>query len=94
MLPSLRYLPALFLFAFTLCAPAAEPTNAAEAAAQKAASEKKAADQKALDEKFAQWKATLPPEQQAWETVLEQNLGMGFYLPLYQKDKLAGKITT
>ena len=93
MRPSLRYLPALFLLAFTPCAPAAEPTNAAEAAAQKAASEKKAADQKALDEKFAQWKATLPPEQQAWETVLEQNLGMGFYLPLYQKDKLTGRTT-
>ncbi len=43
--------------------------------------------------KFAAWKATLPAEQQAWETVLEQNLGIGFYLPLYQKDKLAGRVT-
>jgi len=66
---------------------AAEPTNAQEAAA------KKAAANKVVAEKFAVWKATLPPEQQAWETVLEQNLGMGFYLPLYQADKLAGRAT-
>ncbi|MFH1302097.1 MAG: SGNH/GDSL hydrolase family protein [Planctomycetota bacterium] len=63
-----------------------EPTNASEAAAKKA---KQAAD---LNQKFAAWKATLSPEQQAWETVLEENLG-GFYLPHYQRDKLAGKIT-
>jgi lysophospholipase L1-like esterase len=64
-----------------------EPTNAKEAA------EKKAAANKVIAEKFAKWKATLPPEQQAWETVLEENLGMGFYLPLYQADKLAGRVT-
>lgn len=93
MSPSLRLLPTLLFLALTLTAPAAEPTNAAEAAAQKAAAAKKAADQKDLSEKFAAWKATLPPEQQAWETVLEENLGMGFYLPLYQKDKLAGRVT-
>ncbi len=52
-----------------------EPTNAAEAAA------KKAADDKAVDEKYQAWKAKLPADQQAWETVLEQNLGNGFYLP-------------
>mgnify|MGYP003663794515 FL=1 len=63
-----------------------EPTNASEAAAKKA---KQAAD---LNQKFAAWKATLSPEQQAWETVLEENLG-GFYLPHYQKAKLAGTIT-
>lgn len=64
-----------------------EPTNAKEAA------EKKAAANKVTAEKFALWKATLPPEQQAWETVLEENLGMAFYLPLYQADKLAGRVT-
>jgi lysophospholipase L1-like esterase len=64
-----------------------EPTNAKEAV------EKKAAANKVIAEKFAKWKATLPPEQQAWETVLEENLGMGFYLPLYQADKLAGRVT-
>lgn len=89
--------PFLSCFAALILLPlaihAAEPTNAAEAAAQKAAAEKKAAAQKVTAEKFAQWKATLPAEQQAWETVLEQNLGMGFYLPLYQADKLAGRVT-
>tara|TARA_R100001132_G_C3275431_1_gene98501 strand:+ start:8222 stop:9130 length:909 start_codon:yes stop_codon:yes gene_type:complete len=63
-----------------------EPTNASEAAAKKA---KQAAE---LNQKFAAWKATLSPEQQAWETVLEENLG-GFYLPHYQKAKLQGTIT-
>lgn len=63
-----------------------EPTNASEAAAKKA---KQAAD---LNQKFATWKATLSPAQQAWETVLEENLG-GFYLPHYQRAKLAGTTT-
>ncbi|MDP1588257.1 MAG: SGNH/GDSL hydrolase family protein [Prosthecobacter sp.] len=62
-----------------------EPTNAAEAAA------KKAADDKAVDEKYQAWKATLPSDQQAWETVLEQNLGNGFYLPIHKKEKIAGR---
>ncbi|MEZ5384034.1 MAG: SGNH/GDSL hydrolase family protein [Prosthecobacter sp.] len=61
-----------------------EPTNAAEAAA------KKAAEDKAVDEKYQAWKATLLADQQAWETVLEQNLG-GFYLPIHKKEKVAGR---
>jgi hypothetical protein len=65
--------------------PQNEPTNAAEAAA------KKAAEDKAVDEKYQALKAKLPPDQQAWETVLEQNLGNGFYLPLHKKDKIAGR---
>ncbi|MDZ4404443.1 SGNH/GDSL hydrolase family protein [Prosthecobacter sp.] len=62
-----------------------EPTNTAEAAAKKAA-----ADQ-ALDDQYQAWKSKLPVDQQAWETVLEQNLGNGFYLPLHKKDKIAGR---
>jgi len=77
----------LFTSLLVLTLHANEPTNAKEAA------EKKAAANKVIAEKFAKWKAILPPEQQAWETVLEENLGMGFYLPLYQADKLAGRIT-
>lgn len=61
-----------------------EPTNAAEAAA------KKAAEDKAVEEKYQAWKATLPADQQAWETVLEQNLG-SFYLPIHKKEKIAGR---
>jgi lysophospholipase L1-like esterase len=63
-----------------------EPTNAKELA------EKKAAAEKVIAKRFAVWKAALPAEQQAWETVLEQNLG-SFYLPLYQNDKLRGTVT-
>ena len=63
---------------------AVEPTNAAELAA------KKAAEEKVVNEKYAKWRATLPAEQQAWEAVLEQNLG-SFYLPLHKKDKIAGR---
>jgi lysophospholipase L1-like esterase len=63
-------------------APNAEPTNAAEATA------KKAAEDATVNEKFAAWKATMSPEQQAWESVLESNLG-SFYLPLYKRDKIA-----
>jgi len=63
-----------------------EPTNADEAA------KKKAQQEAEVNKKFAAWKATLPAEQQAWETVLEENLG-GFYLPIYKKQKLAGRKT-
>ena len=62
----------------------AEPTNAAEAAAKKAAADK------AIDEKYQAWKAKLLPDQQAWETVLEQNLG-SFYLPIHKSEKVQGR---
>ncbi len=78
-------LVSIVLFAsVTLAAsPSSEPTNAKETAAKKAAAEK------AIDEKFQAWKATLPPEQQAWETTLEQNLG-SFYLPIYKAGRVHG----
>lgn len=63
-----------------------EPTNAKEA------SEKKADADRAVDEAFQKWKASLPLDQQAWETVLEENLG-AFYLPLYKRDKVKGAET-
>ncbi len=63
-----------------------EPTNAREAAAKKA---KQATE---VNQKFAAWKAKLSPEQQAWETILEENLG-SFYLPIYKKQKLTGRVT-
>lgn len=67
-------------------APNGEPTNAAEAAAQKAEANKK------LEERYQTVVAALPPDQQAWEKVLQQNLG-GFYLPLHKADKVAGRST-
>lgn len=65
-------------------APKGEPTNAAEAAAQKA---KENAE---VEAKYKAWVATLPPDQQAWEQVLQQQLG-SFYLPLHERDKIAGR---
>jgi lysophospholipase L1-like esterase len=64
--------------------PKGEPTNAQEAAAQKAAEERK------LDEEYQAVVAKLPPDQQAWERALQQNLG-GFYLPIHKREKVAGK---
>ncbi len=64
--------------------PKGEPTNAKEAAAQKAAADK------LIDERYAALVSKLPPEQQAWERVLQENLG-GFYLPLHKRDKIAGR---
>ena len=63
---------------------AVEPTNAKELA------DKKSAAEKITNEKYAEWKATLPADQQAWETVLEQNLG-SFYLPIHKSEKIARK---
>lgn len=80
------------LLATTALAPggvavAAEPTNATEAAA------KKVAEDQRVDVLYQQKKATLSPERQAWETVLEQNLGNGFYLPNHKQDFVKGVST-
>lgn len=85
--------PLLALFSLVLCVHAAEPpkgepTNAKEAAAQAAA--KRAAQDKVVDEKYQAWVATLSPEAQAWEKVLQAQLG-NFYLPLHKRDKVARK---
>ena len=61
-----------------------EPTNAAEAAAKKAAADK------VLDEQYGAWVSTLAPERQAWEQVLQENLG-SFYLPIHKREKVAGR---
>lgn len=65
---------------------ASEPTDATEAAARKAAADR------VRDERYAKLVAGLPPEEQAWERTLQENLG-GFYLPIHQSDRLAGKST-
>ncbi len=46
----------------------------------------------ATEAKFQQWKAGLPPQQQAWEETLEKCLG-SFYLPGYKRAKVAGTRT-
>lgn len=66
---------------------AAEPTNAAEAAA------KKAAEDQRIDALYQKKKATLSPERRAWEVVLEQNLGNAFYLPIHKRDFVKGVST-
>ena len=77
-------LPLLFLSLSLLSAPAAEPTNARESADAKAKADAE------IDAKYQAWVATLPPAQQAWERVLQDQLG-NFYLPLHKKDKVAGR---
>lgn len=53
---------------------------------------KKAKQAAVLEEKYQALVATLTPEAQAWEKVLQANLG-SFYLPHHKKDKLARKST-
>ncbi len=87
----MKYLLALLSLALVLVAaepPKGEPTNAKEAAAQAAA--KKAAQDKVVDERYQAWLAKLSPAEQAWEAVLQKQLG-SFYLPLHKRDKIAGK---
>lgn len=62
-----------------------EPSNAAELAAKKSTAGWNL-------EADARCKATMSPAELAWEKTLEENLG-GFYLPIYKRDKLAGKET-
>lgn len=71
--------------------PKGEPTNAKEAATQAAA--KKAEQDRIVEEKYQALVAKLPADQQAWEKVLQENLGNGFYLPLHKRDKIAGRST-
>jgi len=73
-----------FALAMTCSATENEPTNTAEAAAKKAK-----ADQK-LDEQYQALVKTLSPAEQAWERVLQENLG-SFYLPIHKRQKVAGR---
>ena len=87
----MKHLLALLSLTFVLVAaepPKGEPTNAAEAAAQLAA--KKVAQEKFIDERYQGLVAKLSPAEQAWEKVLQAQLG-SFYLPLHKRDKIAGK---
>ena len=84
----MKHLLALFSLALVLVAaepPTGEPTNAKEAAA------KKAAQDAAVEVKYQALVAQLSPEEQAWEKVLQANLGNGFYLPLHKRGKIAGQ---
>jgi lysophospholipase L1-like esterase len=79
----------LLIFITTLLAaqtPKGEPTNATEAAARKAKADA------IINERYQALVAKLPPDQQAWEKVLQDQLG-GFYLPLHKSAKLAGQST-
>ncbi len=66
----------------------ASPLFAHQAAG--AASNVPAAKEAEIEAKYQAWFATLPPEQQAWERVLQENLG-GFYLPLHKRGKVDGR---
>lgn len=61
-----------------------EPTNAAEAAAKKAAAEAR------IEPKYQAWVQTLSPGAQAWEAVLQSELG-SFYLPIHKREKTQGR---
>jgi len=50
----------------------------------------KEAEAAEIDAKYQAWVAALPPERQAWERVLQAELGT-FYLPLHKRDKVAGR---
>ncbi len=64
--------------------PKGEPSNAKEAA------EKKAAADQRLEERYQAAVAKLHPAEQAWERVLQENLG-AFYLPIHKSEKASGK---
>lgn len=82
----LVFIPLLAFAQTTPAPPKGEPTNAAEAAAQKAKADA------IIEERYQALVAKLPPDQQAWEKVLQGQLG-GFYLPLHKRSKVAGQCT-
>ncbi len=75
-------LPSLLLGQTSSQPPNGEPTNAAEAATQKAKADAE------VESKYQALVAQLPPDQQAWERVLQDQLG-GFYLPIHKREKIA-----
>ncbi|GEP41953.1 SGNH/GDSL hydrolase family protein [Brevifollis gellanilyticus] len=80
----LLFLPCLALAQNSVNPPKGEPTNAAEAAVQKAKADAE------VDAKYQELVAKLPPDQQAWEKVLQDQLG-GFYLPIHKREKIMGR---
>lgn len=80
----LLFIPSLSFAQTSANPPKGEPTNAAEAATQKAKADA------VIEERYQSLVATLPPDQQAWEHVLQRQLG-GFYLPIHKRDKVAGR---
>ena len=87
-----RRLLFLFLVSVSFCDLVAqdskktEPTNAKEAAAKEAAAKKAEAD-RVVNEKYAAMVAKVPADEQAWERVLQGNLG-SFYLPIHKRQKV------
>lgn len=84
-----RILALMFFLAAT--SHAQEPTNALEAEEKAAKSEaEKSSRQVEIEKRYAAWVETLPPAEQAWERVLQENLG-GFYLPIHKAEKVVGR---
>lgn len=84
LLAGLAFFPATRLGAQTNAPARSEPTNAAEAALQKKYGDKLKPQDYAAYQKLV---ATLPPDEQAWERILEDQLG-GFYFPIHVRDRL------
>ena len=79
----------LNLTGFAQTPPPGEPTNANEAALQKKYGDKLKPKAYAA---YQQLVAALPPDEQAWENDLEDQLG-GFYFPLHVNERLDKKET-
>ena len=85
LLSALLLLPGLQFTELAAAPPARNDTaTAAEAAAEKAAAEQR------LNAEYAALVKTLSPAEQAWERVLQENLG-SFYLPIHKRQKIAGR---
>lgn len=91
------YLAALLLMgcgAPVFAQPAAPPQAPLAAATKAAAAKPAVATQPAVDPvteaKYQALVAALPPEEQAWERTLQQNLG-SFYLPIHKRSRVAGR---
>lgn len=67
----------------------AQPPKDTSATTKETTAQKAKADAE-VEAKYQAWVAALPPEQQAWERVLQENLG-SFYLPIHKREKVEGK---
>jgi len=78
------FFPLLVSVSTSVLGQGGEPTDAEEAAAKKAKAEAE------IDVKYQAWVKTLTPKEQAWEEILQGELG-SFYLPIHKKQKVAGQ---
>ena len=85
-----RLLVASTLALLVLAAPAWAQVKSAQSPATRPVARKPAPEDPVIAKKYADLVAALPPDEQAWERTLHENLG-SFYLPIHKRVRVMGR---